>query len=70
MVKVVMVTNKGDTVPLEFKDIYGACSSMHTLANSMVDACAFTVSFPKEEPVKSRFAEIPLEDLLNAEELF
>jgi hypothetical protein len=55
MVKVVMVTAKNDPVPLEFKDIYGACSAMHTLANSVVGGCAFTVSFEKEEPEKSRF---------------
>lgn len=54
MVKVVMVT-VDKTVPLEFEDIYKACSAMHTLANSVVGGCAFTVSFEKEEPVKSRF---------------
>lgn len=54
MVKVVMVT-VDKTVPLEFEDIYKACSAMHTLANSVVGGCAFTVSFEKEEPEKSRF---------------
>lgn len=54
MVKVVMVTID-KTVPLEFEDIYKACSAMHTLANCVVGGCAFTVSFEKEEPEKSRF---------------
>lgn len=75
MVKVVMVTAKGDTVPLEFRDIYSACSSMHTLANSVIGGCAFTVSFPKEEEPQSRFEkpkmkEIPPEELVNFEDLF
>lgn len=58
MVKVIMVTagkSTSDPVVLEFKDIYSACSAMHTLAYSIVGGCAFTVSFEKEEEVKSRF---------------
>ena len=55
MVKVVMVTEKGDAVPLEFSDIYGACSAMHTLANSVIGGCAFSVRFEKEQ--KSRFID-------------
>ena len=54
MVKVTMVT-VDKTVPLEFNDIYSACSAMHTLANSVVGGCAFTVSFEKEKTEKSRF---------------
>ena len=68
MVKVVMVT-VDKTVPLEFKDIYHACSAMHTLANSVVGGCAFTVRFEEEKVEKSRFInpneleEIPPEEL-------
>lgn len=54
MVKVVMVT-VDKTVPLEFDDIYKACSAMHTLSNSVVGGCAFTVTFEKEKKEKSRF---------------
>jgi hypothetical protein len=53
MVKVVVVTAKNDPVALEFKDIYGAGSAMQTLSESVVGGCAFTVSFEKEEPVRT-----------------
>ena len=53
MVKVVMVTVTNDPVTLEFNDIYGACSAMQTLSDSVVGGCAFTVSFEKEEPVRT-----------------
>lgn len=58
MVKVVMVTTGKSTnepVVLEFVDIYDACRVMKDLSDSVVGGCAFTVSFPKEELVKSRF---------------
>ena len=62
MVKVVMVSVSKDPVTLEFVDIYDACRVMKDLSDSVVGGCAFTVSFPNEEPVKStpvksRFAE-------------
>ena len=66
MVKVVMVFALKDSVTLEFEDINKACQAMQILSDSVVDGCAFTVSFPKEKPVKSRFeipkySEIPFE---------
>ena len=74
MVKVIMVT-LDKTVPLEFDDIYKACSAMHTLSNCVVGGCAFTVSFEKEKPEKSRFinpdiTEVPFEELENIEKIF
>ena len=62
MVKVLMVSMGKEHVALEFKDIYGACRVMKDLSDSVVGGCAFTVSFEKEEPVKSRF--------INPEEVF
>lgn len=55
MVKAVMVSVGADPVTLEFVDIYDACRVMKDLSDSVVGGCAFTVSFPKEEPEKSRF---------------
>lgn len=68
MVKVVMVTAKNDPVPLEFKDIYCACSAMHTLANSVVGGCAFTVSFTNEESVRAEVHR-PKSRFINPEEV-
>ena len=53
MVKVVMVSVSKDPVTLEFVDIYDACRVMQDLSDSVVGGCAFTVSFPKEEPVRT-----------------
>lgn len=61
MVKVVMLTENNDPVVLECKDIYHACSVMHTLENSVVGCCAFTVRFVKDEEKASRFIN-PEED--------
>lgn len=55
MVNVVMVSVNKDPITLEFVDIYDACRVMKDLSDSVVGGCAFKVSFPKEEPVKSRF---------------
>lgn len=53
MVKVVMVTASNDPVTLEFVDIYDACRVMKDLSDSVVGGCAFTVSFPQEERLKT-----------------
>ena len=75
MVKVIMVAMGKDPITLEFKDIYKACRTMQVLSDSVVGGCAFTVSFQKEEPVRSRFempkfTEIPPEELEDVRELF
>lgn len=61
MVKVVMVTMNKEPVTFEFSDINAACGVMKAMSDAVVGGCAFTVSFPKEEPAssmeKSRFIE-------------
>jgi len=57
MVKVVMVTADGNTVLLKFADFSVAYDVMKILSESAVGGWAFTVSFEKEEPVKSRFID-------------
>lgn len=68
MVKVVMVSVNKEPVVLEFDDIFVACNTMKTLSDSVVGGCAFTVNFPKEEPVRTA-SEMPKSRFIDPEEV-